>query len=704
MDKVKKFSLPEFGYEVQLGKFAQQADGAVWMQHGGTVVLATVVAAASKDEFPGFLPLSVDYREMFSAAGKIPGGYFKREGKMTDKEVLTSRLIDRAVRPLFPDKFFDQVQLLATVYSVDKEHIPSVPALVASSLALTISKIPFLEPVGAVEIGRIDGQLVVNPTYPQTKLSDLRLIVAGTVDGVCMLEGSTGNISEEELMQMLDLAQSKIKLQIDWQNQIARELQVAKETSTDIFDWAAWEEIAKQFFTKERLASICNLGKKACSEAITGLFDQFMVQHADQIGEDDLTKKKVMYALDTQFKQSFTDYILTIGKRVDGRDFETVRPVSTEVGLLPFTHGSALFMRGNTQALVSTTLGTGQDAQKIEEIMDGVTDQKFILHYNFPSFSVGEVRPSRGPGRREVGHGALAASAIRPVLPDADKFPYTIRIVSDILECFGSSSMATVCGSTMALMDAGVPIKAMVSGVAMGLLKDSTGSKFQPITDINGFEDAFGWMDFKVAGTDQGITAIQLDIKNKGGLTKEVFVQALAQAKAGRKVIMDRMKATLSQPRAELSELVPKMVSFKIEQDRIGAVIGSGGKIIREIIEKTNVTIDIEDDGTVNIFGTPGAGLEKAISWVKTLAGKIETNAVYEGKVRRITDFGIFVELVPGLDGLLHISNIPRADQANIEKLYPTNSDLKVIVLNYDADTGRIKLGFADKDKQNKGA
>lgn len=704
MDKVKKFNLPEFGYEVQLGKFAQQADGAVWMQHGGTVVLATVVAASSKDEFPGFLPLSVDYREMFSAAGKIPGGYFKREGKMTDKEVLTSRLIDRAVRPLFPDKFFDQVQLLATVYSVDKEHIPAVPALVASSLALTISQIPFLEPVGAVEIGRIDGQLIVNPTYPQTKLSDVRLIVAGTMDGVCMLEGSTGNVSEEELMQMLDLAQSKIKLQIEWQNQIARELQVVKSSMVDTFDWAVWEGIAKQFFTKERLASICNLGKKACSEAITVMFDQFMVQQAAQIGDDELTKKKVMYALDTQFKQSFTDYILATGQRVDGRDFETVRPVNAEVGLLPFTHGSALFVRGNTQALVSTTLGTGQDAQKIEELMDGTVDQKFILHYNFPPFSVGEARASRGPGRREVGHGALAASAIRPVLPDADKFPYTIRVVSDILECFGSSSMATVCGSTMALMDAGVPIKAMVSGVAMGLLKDSSGSKFQPITDINGFEDAFGWMDFKVAGTDQGITAIQLDIKNKGGLTKEVFIQALAQAKAGRKVIMDRMRLTLSAPRAELSELVPKMVTFKIEQDRIGAVIGSGGKIIREIIEKTNVTIDIEDDGTVNIFGTPGAGLEKAISWVKTLAGKIETNAVYEGKVRRITDFGIFVELVPGLDGLLHISNIPRADQASIDKLYPTNSDLKVVVLNYDADTGRIKLGFADKDKQNKGA
>ena len=361
---------------------------------------------------------------------------------------------------------------------------------------------------------------------------------------------------------------------------------------------------------------------------------------------------------------------------------------------MPFTHGSAVFTRGETQALVSTTLGTKQDAQRIEELMGDTVDKKFILHYNFPPFSTGEVKPMRGTGRREVGHGALAASAIESVLPDASDFPYTIRVVSDILESNGSSSMATVCGSTLALMDAGVPIKDMVSGIAMGLLKGSN-AKFQALSDISGFEDNFGWMDFKVAGTQKGITAIQLDIKHKGGLPRSVFEIALEQARIGRKQIMDKMRETMQEPRATLSELVPQMVTFKIDQDKIGAVIGAGGKIIREIIDKTGVTIDIEDDGTVNIFGSPGEKLDRAINWVKTLSGRIEVGATYRGVIRRITEFGLFVELVPGMDGLLHISSIPREEQKDMAKLYPVNSDLNVTVMSYDSATSRIKLGFA---------
>jgi polyribonucleotide nucleotidyltransferase len=698
MIEQKKISLLEFGYEVQLGRYAKQADAAVWIQHGGTVVLSTVVTAPSHDEFPGFLPLSVDYREMFAAAGKIPGGYFKREGKMTDKEVLTSRLIDRALRPLFPDKFFQQIQVLSTVYSVDKEHKPDMLALVSASLALTLSKIPFFGPVGAVEIGFIDGEWVVNPTYLQMQKSVSRLVVAGTEDGICMLEGCTNSISESQLLDVLDLAHDKIKTLINWQLQIAKELGQEKMAVPAIFEWQVWEDLAKAFLTHARLKSICNIAKKEQrSEAIKALFEEFIQLHAEQIGDDALFTKKVYYALDTQFKSSFTDFVLLEQRRIDGRKFDEIREINSEVGILPFTHGSAVFTRGETQALVSTTLGTGQDVQRIEGIMGETVDKKFMLHYNFPPFSTGEVKQMRGTGRREVGHGALAASAIEPVLPSPADFPYTIRIVSDILESNGSSSMATVCGATLALMDAGVPIKHIVSGIAMGLLKSSD-HKFQALSDISGFEDNFGWMDFKVAGTEAGITAIQLDIKNKGGLPRSIFEIALEQARIGRKHIIDKMRETIKAPRASLSELVPQMISFKIDQEKIGAVIGAGGKIIREIIDKTGVTIDIEDDGTVNIFGSPGEKLERAISWVKTLAGRIEVGSVYNGTVRRITEFGIFIELVPGLDGLLHISNIPREQQKDIASLYPTDSALEVTVMNYDSATGRIKLAFAKKN------
>lgn len=693
----KKVSLPEFGYEVQLGRYAKQADAAVWIKHGGTVVLSTVVTAPSNDEFPGFLPLSVDYREMSAAAGKFPGGYFKREGKMTDKEVLTSRLVDRALRPLFPDKFFQQIQVLSTVYSVDKENMPDMLALISCSLALTLSKIPFFGPVGAVEVGYIDGAWVVNPTYSQAQKSSSRLVIAGTEEGICMLEGCTDNISEEQLLDILDLAHNKIKVLIDWQVKVAAELGCEKMEVPNTFDWQAWEDKAAAFFTPARLKSICNVGnKEQRSQAIRELHDAFMEQYKDEIGEDSVVIKKTRYALDSQFKTSFTDFVLAEKYRIDGRKFDEIRDISSEVGILPFTHGSAVFTRGETQALVTTTLGTGQDVQRTEELMGDTVDKKFILHYNFPPFSTGEVKPMRGPGRREVGHGALAASSIKPVLPSAADFPYTIRIVSDILESNGSSSMATVCGSTLALMDAGVPIKNMVSGIAMGLLKGSD-STFQALSDINGFEDNFGWMDFKVAGTDAGITAIQLDIKNKGGLPRSIFEIALEQARVGRKHILEKMRQTLQAPRPELSELVPQMISFKIDQDKIGAVIGAGGKIIREIIEKTGVTIDIEDDGTVNIFGAPGEKLERAINWVKTLAGRLEVGATYKGIVRRITEFGIFVELVPGMDGLLHISNIARDQQKDIANLYPVGSDLEVIVMNYDSATGRIKLGFTKK-------
>ena len=692
---VRKFVLPEFGYEVQIGKVAAQADGAVWMQCGGTVILSAACQAQQED-FPGFLPLSVEYREMFSAAGKIPGGYFKREGKYTDKEVLTARLIDRALRPLFPDHFFNKVQIMTTVYSTDRLNMPNTMSLVSSSLALALSPIPFLGPVGVVEVARVDGEWIFNPTYPQTQASALRMVVAGTVEGICMLEGSADGIAEHELLELFKVCHEKVKRIIAWQEEICRELGVQKALYVDkSFDWSTWEQRAVAAFDDAKLAALCTDDKKQRSTVLEQYQTDFLTKYAAEL-TDDTAKQKAAYAFDGQFKHLLTDFTMKRGKRVDGRAFEQVRPVSVEVGLLPFVHGSALFQRGETQALASTTLGGGQDEQRIEELMGEETHRRFMLQYNFPPFSVGEVKPMRGPSRRDVGHGSLASSALTCVLPSKEQFPYSLRVTVDILESSGSSSMATVCGSVMSLMDAGVPISQMVSGVAMGLFKSTTG-EFQVITDLSGFEDEFGWMDFKVAGTDGGITAIHMDIKNKGGLPWTVFEAALRQAKVARAEIMAKMRTVMTQPRSEVSSLVPKIISFKIPTNKIGAVIGTGGKTIREIIEQTGTTIDIEDDGSVNIFGQPGEKMDQAVNWVKTLAGNIEEGAIYPGKVRRHAEFGMFIELVPGQDGLLHISAIPKANQRDMDKIYPLNSDLLVQVAAYDPTTGRIKLKIVNQ-------
>ena len=689
----KTFRLDEFNYEVTIGKFAGQADGAAWVKKGGTIVLATACTAPSK-EFPGFLPLSVDYREQFSAAGKIPGGYFKREGKFTDKEVLTSRLIDRAIRPLFPENYFNQIQVLPTVYSVDKENMPASVAFIAASIALTISKIPLLEPVAVVEVARIDGQWVYDPTYSQANASDVRIVVAGTKDGICMVEGHAGEISEKELVDILFGAHDRIKKIVAWQEEIRAAVGVPKEQPDNGFDLAAWTKEAFAYFTLDLAKNAFIEDKHKRNEYIDKLRNEFIAAHKAKIEAKEITESVLKYVFNFAFDERMVEAIFATNKRPDGRDYETVRPVSTEVGLLPFSHGSALFKRGSTQALVSCTLGSAQDEQKVDELMGvGPAERKFMLHYNFPPFSTGEVKPQRGPGRREVGHGFLAASAIKPMLPAEDKFPYTIRLVSDILESNGSSSMATVCGSVMALMNAGVPIKKMVSGVAMGLLQNSSG-KFQAITDITGMEDAFGLMDFKVAGTDAGITAIQMDIKHKGGLDRNVFESALSQANRGRAVILAEMRKVMTKPNEKLSELVPQIVSFKVAQDKIGAIIGTGGKVIREIIAKTGTQIDIEDDGTVKVFGHPGPKLDQAVNWVKTLGGLIQIGTRYAGKVRRLAEFGVFVEIVPGLDGLVHISLIPRDKQRELDKYYPMDSEQQVEVLDYDESTGRIRLKF----------
>lgn len=694
---VKKFRLDTFGYEVEIGKFARQADGAVWFKQGGTVVLSTVVSAPT-DEFPGFLPLTVDYREYFSAAGKIPGGYFKREGKPTDREVLLGRVIDRACRPLFPSNYFEQVQIISTVYSSDKKNVPGPLGLLAASLALTISKIPFMGPVGIVEVGRLNGQWILNPCYEDGMKSDVKITFAGTEEGINMVEGSCNELSEKEFIDAMFLAHEKIKEQIAWQKQIAAEVGAQKAPIADPYQWANWEKLVDAYLTDEHVRNVYKEDKIERNAYLDKMRDEFCALNAQELEAKKIPSKVIDYIFDDTLKGKITELTFSVNKRVDGRGFEQIRNISTEVGLLPFTHGSSLFTRGRTQALASVTLGSGEDEQKIETIMDDEsTNGNFMLHYNFPPFSVGEVRGLRGPGRREVGHGYLARAGFKYQLPDNASFPYTIRIVADMLESDGSTSMATACSSTMALMDAGVPIKKMVAGIAMGLLmskKDT--SKFVVLSDIAGFEDAFGLMDFKVVGTQDGITAIQMDIKYKGGLSRSVFEVALEQAKRGRLHILGEMKKVMDAPKAELSSLVPRFVTLKIDTDKIGAVIGTGGKTIREIIEKTGTTIDIEGDGLVKIFGSSGENLDTAIMWVKTLAGQIESGMRFKGKVRRIAEFGLFVELVPGKDGLVHVSNIPQAKQRSFARDYKIDEVVTVDVLEYDAATGRVRLRIVE--------
>ncbi len=687
----KTFRLDEFGFEVEIGKVARQAHGAVWLKHGGTVILATATSAPSR-EFPGFLPLTIDYREQYAAAGKIPGGYYKREGRLSDREVLTSRLIDRALRPLFPASFFDQVQILPTVYSVDKEHAPNVIALLASSIALSISKIPFLGPVGVVEVGRLHGKWVMNPTYPESLQSDVRIVVAGTKEGISMVEGSVNELSEKEFIDALFLAHDEIKKLVAWQKKIQEELGVETVPADDPYGWDTWVKRADQFLIDDRVQRMYIEDKQERNAYLAELKEAFTSEHEEAIESSGIPQPVIDYMLDSVLKDKLTNLIFKLKKRVDNRVFDTVRPISVEVGLLPFTHGSSLFTRGNTQALVSVTLGGGQDEQRIESLMgDEVENGSFMLHYNFPPFSSGEVRFMRGPGRREVGHGYLARSSFKYLRPSKEDFPYTVRVVADMLESDGSTSMATACGTTMALMHAGVPIKKMVAGVAMGILQGPDGS-FISLTDISAFEDAFGLMDFKVIGTDTGITAIQMDIKYRGGLARDVFEMALEQARKGRLFILGEMKKVMSAPHPTVSDLVPKVTRLKVDTDKIGAIIGSGGKTIREIIDNTGTSIDIEPDGLVKIFGGPEANTDLAIRWVKTLAGQIERGSIFEGKVKRLADFGLFVELVPGLDGLVHVSNIPRDLQKTFMRTFKVGAMVKVEVLDYDEVTGRVSL------------
>ena len=631
---------------IETGKLAKQADGSVVVRSGDTMVLVTACHAATPREGIDFLPLTVDYREYTYASGRIPGGFFKREGKPAEKEILTSRLIDRPIRPIFPAGWHFETQIVALLISADSENDSDVLAITGASAALALSSIPFQKTTAGVRVGLIDGAYVINPTYTERKKSKIDLIVAGTQDAIVMVEAGAREATEEEMVAALGAAHEAIKQVIAIIDDLKRECgkpkkKVApKEIGHDFYrevEEKAYIPLAEAMRIKDKLQNY-------------GSVDQVLADFVASIPEGEIERRSSAKKIFKDLKEKvMRDEILERGKRLDGRRFDEIRPIWIEIGVLPRVHGSAVFTRGETQALVSATLGTEDDAQKIE-MVDGETYKRFMLHYNFPPFSVGEVQFLRGPGRREVGHGALAERALSAVVPGEDKFSYTVRLVSDILESNGSSSMASVCGGSMAMMDAGVPIKAPVAGIAMGLIMDEKSGRWAVLSDIAGAEDHYGDMDFKVAGTAQGITALQMDIKVTG-ITSEIMSKALDQARAGRLHILGEMAKTLSATRGSMSEFAPRIITIKIPVDKIRDVIGPGGKMIRSIIERTGVKIDVEDNGTVNVASADGESAAKAIGIIQELTATPELNKTYMGKVQRITDFGAFVEIMPGTDG-----------------------------------------------------
>jgi polyribonucleotide nucleotidyltransferase len=652
-------------FSIEMGRVATQADGAAYVSYGDTVVLATACAVKEAKPGAGFFPLTVDYREYTYAAGRIPGGFFKREGRPTEKEILTSRLIDRPLRPLFPDGYTHEVQVIALVISADKENDPDVMGITGASAALYCSGIPFQNPVAGIRIGMMDGKLVANPPISKLKDSALNLIVAGTEDAIVMVEAGAEEISEEVMIEAIEFAHDNIRKLIALQKELYAKIQpVKREVVKPVLDEAEYARI-EQAFAPAISEALHLKGKLSSYHRLNEIVKEVVAT----VPETELEKRVQAAAIFQHIMEKiFRKEILDDRVRPDGRQFDEIRAITIEVGVLPRTHGSALFTRGETQALVTATLGTADDEQRMDTL-EGESFKRFMLHYNFPPFSVGEVKPLRGPGRREIGHGALAERSLAPVMPKDDAFPYTVRVVSDILESNGSSSMATVCGGILALMDAGVPIAAPVAGVAMGLIKE--GKKYAVLTDIAGAEDHYGDMDFKVAGTAKGITGLQMDIKI-GGITRLIMEEALAQARAGRLFILDRMAQALAAPRSEISPHAPRIITIQIPKEKIGGVIGTGGKTIRGIIEQTGVKIDIEDDGKVNIASTDSESAQKAIRIIEDLVMEAEVGKTYLGTVTRLVDFGAFVEIFPGTEGLLHISEV--ADY----RVQDINSELKL--------------------------
>ena len=670
----------------ETGKLAKQADGSVLVRMGDSVVLVTACASANPRENIDFLPLTVDYKEYTYASGRIPGGFFKREGKPSEKEVLTSRVIDRPIRPLFPSGWKHETQIIALVLSADTSYDPDVLALTGASAALALSSIPFQKTIAGVRVGMVDGQYVINPTYEQRRKSRLDLVLAGSMDGLVMVEAGAKEISEEECVQALEAGHAAIKKIVATIDALAKDAgKPKKQVAAKEIDHAFYREVEEKVMIP--LGDAMRIQDKLSNY---GTVDQVLSGLVSSIPEGEIQRKLEAKAIFKELKEKvLRDEILERGVRLDGRKFDEIRPIWSEVGVLPRVHGSAVFTRGETQALVTVTLGTSDDQQKIETV-EGETYRRFMLHYNFPPFSVGEVQFLRGPGRREVGHGALAERALLPVLPPEESFPYTIRVVSDILESNGSSSMASVCGGTLSMWDAGVPLRAPVAGVAMGLIMDEKTGKYAVLSDIAGAEDHYGDMDFKVTGTSKGITALQMDIK-VGGITAKIMREALDQANRGRMHILGEMQKTLTAPRGNISTYAPRIITIKIPVDKIRDVIGPGGKMIRSIIERTGVKIDVEDDGSVNVASADEAAAQKAIGIIQELTATAELNKTYMGKVQRITDFGAFVEIMPGTDGLLHVSEIANHRVKDVRDELKEGEQVMVKVINIDP-TGKIRL------------
>ena len=671
---------------LETGRVAKQADGSIWASYGDTVVLATAVASQNAKPGVDFLPLTVDYQEKAYAAGKIPGGYFKREGRPSEKEVLTSRLIDRPLRPLFPEGYYFETQVIASVLSSDRTGSSDVIGITAASAALAVSNIPFLGPIAGIKIGRVNGQLVVNPDLETLKSSELDLVVAGTADAVMMVEAGANELPEATMLEAIELAHAEIKKIVTKINEL-RVLSGNKPKRA-----VATEEIAPDLATQVKAVAAQGIrdaimipNKTARQERLDVILKDAIEKHKQP--DDPNRERHIKVVFHGLEYTEVRNMILEKGSRADGRGPADIRPITSEVGVLPRTHGSALFTRGETQSLAVVTLGTTDDEQRIDAL-EGEYTRTFMLHYNFPPFSVGEARPLRSPGRREVGHGALAERALKPVIPSKDQFPYTLRIVSDILESNGSSSMATVCGGTLAMMDAGVPIKEPVAGIAMGLIKEQ--DRVMILSDILGLEDHLGDMDFKVCGTKRGVTALQMDIKI-GGITPTLMHQALEQAKAGRLHILSCMQKALETPRANMSAFAPRIFTMKVKQDKIREVIGPGGKMIRGIQADCGVKINIEDSGIVTIASVDNASLEKAKDMINRIVEEVEIGKTYLGTVRKIMDFGAFVEVLPGTDGLVHISQLAHHRVKSVADEVSEGDQILVKVLEIDRQ-GKIRL------------
>lgn len=690
----KTFEMPN-GQKITIetGKLAKQADGSVVVRQGNTMLLATVVANQEAKAGVDFLPLSVDYQEKFASAGKIPGGFLRREGKLSDNEILISRLVDRAIRPMFPDDFHADVQINIFLISADAEIQPDALAGLAASAALAVSDIPFNGPISEVRVAKVDGQYLINPTSTQLKNARMDLIVAASARDILMVEGSCEEVSEEEILEGLKTAHDAIKIQIQAQKELEAEVgKTEKRTySHEVNDPELKAKLYELLYDKVyAVAQSGNANKHGRSEAFKAIKDEYIASLPEDHTIDLALVGKYYHDIE---KDAARNLALNENKRLDGRKPDEIRPIWCEVDYLPSPHGSSVFTRGETQSLTTVTLGTKLDEQIIDSVMlSGY--QKFMLHYNFPGFSTGEVKPNRAPGRREVGHGNLAFRALKQVLPPDDENPYTIRVVSDILESNGSSSMATVCAGSLALMDAGVKIKGPVSGIAMGMISDSKTGKYTVLSDILGDEDHLGDMDFKVTGTAEGITACQMDIK-VDGLSYEVLAQALSQAKKGRLHILGIMNQVISEPRQEMKPHAPRSVTIRIEQNQIGAVIGPGGKVVQEIQKESGATVVIEEKdnaGYVNIFATNDESMKKAVSRVKGIVAVPEIGEIYDGKVKTIMPFGAFVEFLPGKDGLLHISEIKWDRLESMEGVMEVGEEVKVKLVEIDKKTGKYRL------------